>query len=128
MSETRTFPPEFWAVGLDVTKHYEIEEEDKPYISQIVDVFVYNRNECTHCCELTPSYWLMYVDTFVRFGPTPSDEVKERIDSRYCHEATEDCYVHCSDVDKLKRWNVKVPGEPKTMEEAHENWVSNPLF
>lgn len=120
--------PEFWAVGLDVTKHYELEEEDKPYVSNIVDVFIYNKNEVTHCCELTPSYDLVYVDTFIRFGQFTSDEVRERIDSRYCHEATEDCYVHVHDVDKLKEWHAKVPGEPTTIEEAHECWVANPLF
>jgi hypothetical protein len=123
-----TGQPEFWAVGLDVTRHYQIEDEDKPFVDKIIDVFIYNKNECTHCCELTPSYYLEYLETFVLFEGDVPDEVRERIDERYCHEPTEDCYAHTYFVDGLTKWHVKFPGEAENLEEARDYWSGNPPF
>jgi len=123
-----TCQPEFWAVGLDVTDHFQIEDEDKPFISRIIDVFIYDKTEHTHCCELIPSYWLVYLNTFVLFEGEAPDEVHERVVERYCHVPTEDCYIHISDVDKLKDWHVKFHGEAENLEEAREYWSGNPPF
>ena len=105
--------PDWQAVKLDVTKLYNIEEKDKPFIKSINDVFMYDKNTHTFCCEATPSYFLIHLYTFVEFNEEdllgPANKVVERdgIEQRYCYEHTDDCYMHAHEVDNL-------PGRDKT--------------
>lgn len=118
---------EWWAIGLDVTRHYNLAAEDRPHIARIIDTFMYDRSVRTHCCELTPSYWLVYLHTEIEWQGFPSDEVRERIDQRYAHEETDDIYVHCHEVEAARQMNVAY-GEPATQEEAREYWQGNCPF
>lgn len=90
------------AVTVDVTAGYSLKSEDAPLIKEIRDVFFFFPEERTYCCEMTPSYNLMYLYTYVVcMEEDISEKVRERLDERYCHEPTEDCYMHCSRVEKL---------------------------
>ncbi len=95
---------DFWAVPIDVTQYYNIADSDRPHIKKIVDVFIYDRNERTYCCEITPSYYLIYLYTTIEFAdPDISEDVRDSIQQAYCcYESTDDCYMHCSNVERIK--------------------------
>lgn len=121
-------PYDWRAQGLDFTRHYNIKDEDKPYIDRIVDVFMYDANTHTHCCEVTPSYWMMWLYTFVVWKGEPSEEVRERIDARYCHEAADDCYMHVAGVQMLTDFAASYDGQDAkdiTEDDIREYWSGN---
>ena len=91
---------EWHAIALDVTEHYRLAEEDRPYITAIWDVFFYDATTATHLCEITPSYHLRYLYTTALTVDDCPDSVRDRIDSAYCYEPTEDTYMHVSSVKR----------------------------
>jgi hypothetical protein len=83
---------------------YHIEPADAPYIRRILEGYVFDRNQQTHCCELTPSYYLLYLFTSVELtdaGLALDDDARGTLYDRYEAESSDDCYVHCSDVERL---------------------------
>jgi hypothetical protein len=114
------------AVGIDVTAHYSVAEEDKPHVKRIIDVFFYDRNEHTHLCEATPSYFLRYLYTTIEYaeGVFFNEDLRERLDQEYAHCYTEDSYMHVSDVDRITEL-AAVYGEEATEEEVREYWQGN---
>ncbi len=118
---------EWWAVGLDVTRHYKIAPEDRPHIRRIIDTFIYDRSTVTHLCELTPSYFLVFLHTEIEWEGFPADEIRERLDDRYAHEPTDDCYMHCRDIERIEKMHVPF-GQPATEDEARDYWQGNYPF
>ncbi len=120
-----------WAVSLDETSYYQIDRADAPFIAAIHGVYVFDRNQATHCCELTPSYDLIYLYTCIHITLDTTDEKREELDQKYGHEGCEDIYVHCHTIDALitkgDRWKVRQYGdvakhrreEDGTAEEMH---------
>lgn len=112
------------AVALDETRYYSIAEADKPLIKAIKSVYIYNRDERTFCCEITPSHYLEYLYTYVEYADEPSDEVQDHITTTYCYEPTDDFYMHCHVVKRLAE--SKDCGSFESMQEAREylqgNW------
>ena len=103
-TEAEVVPQEkpYSAIALDVTSHYVIAEEDKPFVESIHDVFFFCTSEHTYCCEITPSYYLQYLYTYVKLVDGEGDkyeEMREHLDTTYCYEHTEDSYMHV--------WRVK---------------------
>lgn len=116
--------PEFWAVGLDVTQHCNIADDDKKYIKRIIDVFMYDKNTVTHLCEAAPSYFLEYLYTFVEFTDymnTIDGDVTDHIDQAYCYSPTDDSYSHCGDIDKLTDFHQKVTGVRASVDDDVED-------
>lgn len=111
------------ALALNHTKYYNIREEDQPYIKEIHSAYAYEPESGTYLCELTPSYHLQYLYTYIVWANEPSEERRGELDERYCYEDNDDIYMHCSDVRKL---TSKECGEFEDMEEACEtlrcNW------
>lgn len=122
------------AISRNVTGYYNIRDEDKSLIEEIRTVYAYDPESATHLCELTPSYDLRYLHTYIVFTDEletkkRSDEVRDELDQRYCHEDGEDTYMHCSDVRSFTTRNPshhKECGEFESIEEACEylngNW------
>jgi hypothetical protein len=121
-----------YCVALDETDHYVIADEDKPKIEKIMGVYLFDKNEVTHCCELTPSYWLIHLYDEVVCAKEVDDEERSRLDEEYGHEDAEDIYVHCRDIERIiekaERWTVLHHGDPelpddedKTDEENHRD-------
>ena len=93
-----------FVVSFNETEHYFIAEKDRPFIAEIRGIYFFNRNERTHVCEMTPSYWLMHLSDEVHFteaGEALSEEEKDRIYQEYEYEGGDDIYVHCHTLDKL---------------------------
>jgi hypothetical protein len=112
--------PDFRVIGIDETRHYNIPEEDRPYIDKILGVYLYDKNEVTRLCEFTPSYFLRHLyDTIVLTEEGHSDSwLGDRLEQAYCYCESDDIYMHCSDVDLLETqvkktpWRYHVVGDP----------------
>lgn len=73
--------------------------------SRVFGIFIFDDEVVTHVCEMTPSYWMVWVG----YVTVPSDELDAYLDTLsredrdeffdYEHESEEGCYVHCSDAD-----------------------------
>ena len=99
-----------FVVSFNETEHYFISEEHLPYIAQIRGIYFFNRNERTHVCEMTPSYWLMHVSDEVHLteaGEALSDDDKAKIYEAYEHEGGDDMYIHCHIVDSMIKMRGK---------------------
>lgn len=100
-------------IKLDHTEYFSIAEADKPYINKIMAVFLYDKNSHTHCCELTPSYWMNFLYHEIEFTEKgnaldevgyPSEEYDKReelLDS-YENEPDDGMYVHVWNIDQLE--------------------------
>lgn len=106
MTDTATNRREIdaYAVVLDETNLYTIDPADAPYIARIRGVYLFDRNERTHCCELTPSYYLIHL--YDQVIPTDAGEAlddadREALYEKYEHNGGEDCYVHCGEIERI---------------------------
>jgi len=98
------------AVAIDETKHW-VDSISKS-AGKIFCVCIYNSEEVTHCCEITPSYYLIPIYSYCE--NEVSEEIKEEI---ICNDILEPFYVHCSSIDSMQ--NVDA-GNFETEDEAHE--------
>jgi hypothetical protein len=92
-------------VGFDVTQYFDLPAEDAEDIVKIVDGYVYDQAQHTHCCELTPSYWLRYVYRTIHFRDDLYDyspEAEDRRNELYekYGEPGDDMYVHVRDIER----------------------------
>lgn len=71
--------PDWWCVALDETKHWNLSDEDKPFVKAIMGVYFYDANEYTYCCEITPSHYLRGLRGSICFRAGTPDDVMERI-------------------------------------------------
>ncbi len=93
-----------YAVALDETDRCHIERADRPYIARILGAYLFDRNERTHCCELTASYYLIYLFTSVELtdaGHALDDDARGELYDRYEMEPSDDCYVHCGEIERM---------------------------
>lgn len=112
MVAEETVPIDARVIKLNSTPDYCLKHGDKQFIKRIWDVWVYDKNQHTHCCELTPSYSLIHLYTEVELsdkGSALPDAKKDEIYERYEHEPTDDKYVHVSDIDRLEEILLKKP-------------------
>lgn len=101
-------PIDAYAVALDEMDHYQIAPADQRYIEQIRGVYLFDHNQQTHCCELTPSYYLIHLYDQVILteeGAELDDLIQDRLFQEYEHCGGEDCYVHCSAIEKIIKCN-----------------------
>lgn len=109
--------PSFQYVNIDETRFYKkaflvrIGEGAKIYGSYIFDL-----NERTFCCEITPSYYLEYAGSFI-VGGEYSEAIDEEVMQANVH--SEGHYRHCRSVTNYK----PIAGE--TLDEALDQYHSN---
>lgn len=144
MCDKTQTPIDAYAIALDETANYEIDENDRPYIKQIRAAYLFDRNQRTHCCETTPSYYLIYLynemvltDEGLALDEYAVDELYQKYESY----SGDDIYVHCCDVERLierdERFTVYHYGSPEVdepgdrdaqMEELREELSCNHPF
>lgn len=90
-------------ISINDTQYYNIADEDKPYIESIHNVYLYDKNSRTFCCEITPSYSLIYLYTSVHFAGDPDEETRERIYDKYEANNGDDTYLHCYGLDDIEK-------------------------
>ena len=92
---------------------------------KLTGVYIYDDGEQTHCCELTPSFWLEFIQTEPENYPE-DDQERERllddINDAEIRGGDSSHYRHCSAVEKL---SPTVLGEFEDMEEAREYACAN---
>ena len=101
-------PIDAYAVSFDFTEYYNIDPADRPYIESIRAAFVFDRNQRTHLCELTASYFLIHLYDYVclsaaaeQLDDDAREELRERLDETYAHCGCDDEYRHCSGIERL---------------------------
>ena len=119
--------PKFKAVKVNETQHWNEEFRKKFGITKIFGVYVFNPNEATNCCELTPSYELNFVHSDAECDDELSDEMREEMFDKIMEgdiHTEPVTYMHCRDIDRMKTIDI---GEFETIEDAIEycqgNWV-----
>jgi len=103
LTEEKELPIDGHILAIDHTRDCLI-IEDKPYIESVEDVYLFDKNRVTHCCELTPSYYLMFLYCRINFskkGEKLSDVEHEKLRDKYELEPGEDIYVHTHSIDQL---------------------------
>jgi hypothetical protein len=106
MKSNREIPIDARLIAINQTEFYAIEEQDRPFIRAIRAVYLYDRNEVTHLCEFTPSYYLIHLYDEVVLtdaGAALDDFQKDEIYQRYENEPSDNTYMHCADVDQMAR-------------------------
>ena len=91
---------------MDETNNYNLDPRESGYIQSIRGAYLYDRNEQTCCCEITPSYDLLHLYDEVVFneeGEKLSEEEKSVIYDIYENCSGDDIYVHCHTIDKMKK-------------------------
>lgn len=116
-------PIDCWVIALDEPTHF-IPEEDAPFIKQVRSTYLFDRNEHTYCCEMTPSYYLYHVNDEVIFteaGEALPESEKEGICEQYESYGDPDSnrYMHTYIVDQIIEAN-----EPFTVHHDGETGVS----
>ncbi len=93
---------DFRLVAIDETMYYTSEKLVKA-CGKIFTVYLYNRNEITHLCELAGSNYLIPLYSYAEneISEEMQDELQE------CERYDEPKYVHASNMDTLK--TVKAP-------------------
>ena len=87
---------DFRLVAIEETRNWR--EDIANACGRIFEVYLYNKNEHTYCCELAPSYTLIPLYSYAEKEIT--DEIAEELmnGDSLCNDVT---YVHVSSVDKL---------------------------
>jgi hypothetical protein len=112
---------------MDETKWYNL-GDDAVWIKQIVNTYVYNQNEYTYCCEMTPSHWLEPVYTSIVVNDDTPDDIREDLYDKYGNTSYEGCYMHVSAVKAHVEKNPKmhdVYGEAESIDDAREYYQGN---
>jgi len=118
--------PDWRLVMSDVTHYWVLGDGDQEKVERIVTVYLYNKNEVTHCCEITPSYCLWPVETRAEFRDGVSDLDIDRIDGNIRRWADDEVvYVHCHALAgmtvKHKKLGSVFPGSVETGDEQRES-------
>jgi len=108
---TETLPMDLHVIAIDETEYWTMPEHMSAVIGRIEQLYYYDANRVTYCCEMTPSYWLEAYD--VRFIPKSGcvvgDDLDERIyDTLRQHADLEGTYYHCHNINGLiKRYQAE---------------------
>lgn len=116
----------FSLVKIDETKYFDCLPHD---IGRIFTVYMYNPDEQTHCCEITPSYYLIPVDCYAERTHLLSDEPeKERVYDilENSMNGFEGIYRHCSSIDQIgDEFKFTSKNDFESEDEAFEYYRSN---
>ncbi len=94
-------PIDAYVVALDETWGWILDKADAPFIKAIRTVYLFDRNERVHCCEMTPSYYEIHLYHQVECQPGTSEDRAQAIYDKYENLPGDDFYVHCCDLEKI---------------------------
>ena len=107
-------------IALNRTHNYVLDVKHQAQIARIEEVYLYDKNQHTHCCEFTPSYYLIHLYTRVIFtavGEQINDHEQDEIFQAYEHEDTDNFYIHVHEIDglqaKAKPFTYHTHGDPE---------------
>jgi hypothetical protein len=126
-------------VRYDETKAYNLDrfpaETAPKKVKSIHEVYLFDRNSQTYCCEITPSYWLEYLRSDVEWNEEPTEEERNAMEEELITinaNADNSCYRHVRDVEAYVKANPTQAhidkNEYDTMDEAIEQHDANHVF
>lgn len=129
MSEERFrkhFATRFGVVAIDETANWLDEDLVKRCGGKIYTLYVYNPDEATYLCELTPSYDLEPLDYYPAELPEDENErekIYEKLQETLLHE--EVSYMHCHSIDGVKTQIIEDFHVDCRLDDAREYWQGN---
>ena len=100
--------PKFYAIRINETEYFKDWLEKYTYGGKIYGVYIYDANEHTYCCEVTPSYCLYPVGYALEWDSMDLEEMAaksgistdelEEIENTIDENVT---YIHCGSIDRL---------------------------
>lgn len=120
--------PKFVVVRLNETQHWS--DDIKAQVKAIYAHYLFDENSHTHCCEITPSYWLRWVGFDIEMEEAGAD-VPEKLYSTVedsFHAIDNDCYYHCRVIDKIDGENKKVFMEGSDLDPWGEDYGYDNVF
>lgn len=124
----------FRVVAIDET-HSFTDENLVKQCGKLSTVYFYDANERTHCCEITPSYYLMPL--YIIAENEISDEIDEELMNIHWKYNTNPIYMHCHVVDDMKTIEAHCnaeyeetdsPEHKEILDSAEENLRANHLI
>lgn len=91
-------------IALDETEYWYFSRDDFTLPDRVYGVYIYDPEKHVHCCELTPSYELLWVyNTYICFDQRNDEEREAIVDSIVLGAQSEPVtYMHTYDVDALR--------------------------
>lgn len=117
-------------IRYDETEYWSDDIKDK--VNAIYMDYVYDDGECTYCCEMTPSFWMMNYNIDIHWKEELSEQEIDELwdiihDNAYIND--NDHYNHCKDVEPYsKDVSNYVYWDDDTMEDVIERLRSNPPY
>lgn len=103
--------PDFWLVKIDESEYWS--DSIRQRVKRIWSVYLLDTSRHTHLCELAPSYWLEFVESYAEHLPETDESEREKLSDTIADESqtcdSQDMYVHVSDftdkrvLDRLPR-------------------------
>jgi hypothetical protein len=102
------FKPKFCSVRINETEHFKDWSEKYTFGGKIYGVYIYDANEQTYCCEMTPSYCLYPIGYTLEWDVMDLEEMAansgistddlEDVENMADKNVT---YIHCGSIDRL---------------------------
>jgi len=128
--------PHFYIVLLDETQIW-VEETVKKCGGGIKGAYFFDANMQIHCCEITPSYELYFIESIPALQPEDDCEADEL--ENELREANKDSYqvsyVHCHNINPKdcievwdftnEQWEIILDNNDGNVEKAHAEAIEN---
>lgn len=95
-----------YAISRCETEYFVIDPEDAPLIEQIRGVYMFDYSRRTFCCEVTPSYRLIFLYHQVYLREDLSENRRGDLYEKYESAPGDDIYVHCCNIDMDSEWVI----------------------
>lgn len=116
-TEEITLPIHARLVRVDETEYWDL--SDWPEVDRIYTHYLYDMNQNTYCCEMTPSYELHFVESYPTFKFEAQDEAQEERLGSIIEDVEEIgrlgdgiTYMHCREADALVGETFDVDNTP----------------
>ena len=128
--------PNWNVVAVNETDCFDFGDLQK-HVKQVRAVYLYDQNEYTYLCEMTPSYFCRHLDYVLVLDDETPDDVRDRLYDLVCEAAGEDTYFHVSTVERIDaEWHggFSLDGDFFTLprheqvDELFESYRGNPAF
>jgi len=97
--------PNYQVIALDESPDWDLTglapAADLANLERIETVYVFNSHEHTYCGEMTPSYWLVPVETREVFRDGYDPETDSLYEAIMANATCDGMYVHAADIDRL---------------------------
>jgi hypothetical protein len=144
MTAATEIKPNWCFVRLDETDDWNLPDSIKAYVAKVYGIYAFNRNSHTHCCEITPSYWMIAIawdfeptEALNKLGDRERDNMLELIEDTLREASLQDSchYRHVAPLEKvITSGKCKCHEAGELSDEVHpldalcEYWNPNPKF